>query len=121
MNGGDRMNTTEGKKVLFVVGMEYQFDHLTKLVPNINPENINILESCRPFMLQPFGDLMRDIILAVYQENVEEIFMVATKDDEQNTEDVLNIMFENKEFQAELKIAAIIYLKIVDRNSLKKI
>ena len=52
---------------------------------------------------QPFGDLMRDIIVAVYQENVEEIFVVATKDDQKNTGDILNKIYENKELQEKIQ------------------
>ncbi|TCS84007.1 hypothetical protein [Tepidibacillus fermentans] len=40
---------------------------------------------------------MRDIIIAVYQENVEEIFVVGTKDGQKNTvdiQDLLNKIYE---------------------------
>lgn len=94
----------EGKKVLFVVGMDHQLNQLIKQVPNINPQNMIILESYSPFILQPFGDFMRDIILAVYQENVEEIFVVTTKADHQYSRDILNKMYENKELQKKMKI-----------------
>ena len=46
---------------------------------------------------------MRDIIVAVYQENVEEIFVVATKDDQKNTGDILNKIYENKELQEKIQ------------------
>jgi carbonic anhydrase len=46
---------------------------------------------------------MRDIIVAVYQENVEEIFVVATKDEQKNTRDILNKIYENKELRKKIQ------------------
>ena len=76
--------------------MEHKLECFMKADTNINPENIIILQSYGPVISQPFDDLMRDIIVAVYQENVEEIFVVATKDDQKNTWDILNNIYENK-------------------------
>ena len=92
------------KKVLFVVGMEPNLECFIRQVLTINPENIIILERYGPFISEPFGDLMRDIIVAVYKENVEEIYVVATKDEQKNTKDILKKMNANKELQAKIKI-----------------
>ena len=92
----------EKKKVLFVIGMDHKMEHLIKQTTNINPENIMILQSYEP-VISPFGDLMRDIIIAVYQENVEEIFVVATKDNQTNTGDILNKIYKNKELQEKIQ------------------
>jgi carbonic anhydrase len=98
----------EKKKVLFLTGMERHLGCFIKKKTNIDPENIIILQSYRPVISQPFGDLMRDIIVAVYQENVEEIVVVATKDDQKNTGDILNKIGNNKELQE--KILTLDYL-----------
>ncbi len=92
----------EKKKVLFVIGMDYKIEHVIKQTININPDNIMVLQRYEPIIL-PFGDLMRDIIIAVYQENVEEIFVVATKDNQTNTGDILNIIYKNKELQEKIQ------------------
>ncbi|MEH7386055.1 carbonic anhydrase [Bacillus sp. JJ1521] len=66
----------EKKKVLFVAGREYKPVYLTKYVNDINPEDMIILNSYGREVLQPFGELMRDIIITVYQENIEDIIVV---------------------------------------------
>ena len=66
-----------------------------------------VLQSYGP-IITPFGDLMRDIIVAVYQENVEEILVVDTKDDQTNKRDILNKIYKNKELQE--KIQTVNYL-----------
>src|SRR4051812_29877030 len=98
------MYIDEKKKVLFVTGMEHKWEHLMEQVPHINPENIIILPCYGPVILVPFGDLMRDIIIAVYQENVEEIFVVITKDGQKNTRDILNEINEKKGLQDTVQI-----------------
>ncbi|MFC3885574.1 carbonic anhydrase [Bacillus songklensis] len=97
------MYIDEKKKVLFVIGMEHKLERLIKQATNVNPENIIILQSYEPVISQPFDDLMRDIIVAVYQENVEEIFVVATKDDQKNTGNILNKIYENKGLQEKIQ------------------
>lgn len=97
------MYVDEKKKVLFVIGMEHKLEHLIKQVPHINPEDIKVLQCYGPVISQPFGDLMRDIIVSVYQENVEEIFVAGTKDDQKNTRDVLNKIYENKGLQKKIQ------------------
>ena len=41
--------------------------------------------------------------MAVYQENVEEIFVVATKDDQTHTRSILNKIYKNKELQEKIQ------------------
>ncbi|MGP7816583.1 carbonic anhydrase [Niallia sp. 01092] len=97
------MHIDKKKKVLYLIGIEHNLDHLMKLETNINPENIIILQSYNPVISQSFGDIMRDIIVAVYQEKVEKIFVVAAKDDQRNTEDIFNIISENKGLQEKIQ------------------
>jgi carbonic anhydrase len=93
----------EKKKILFVMGMEHKLENLMNQATNINPENIIILQSYGPVISQPLDDLMRDIIIAVYQENVEEIFVVATKDNQKNTGEIINKIFGSKGMQAKIQ------------------
>ena len=81
------------KKVLVVLG--------TALVPDTNQENIITIQSYGS-VISPFGDTMRDIIIAVYQENVDEIFVVSAKEDSSRME-FLKKIFENSELQGKLK------------------
>lgn len=97
------MNVDKGKKVLFVVDMEYKSEHLMKQVSGINPENIIILHRDESEISQPFGDIMRDVIIAVYQEEIEEIFVVAAKDEQKFSDDILNKVEKNKDFQKKIQ------------------
>ena len=98
------MYIDEKKKVLFVIGMESELDSFIKKKVNINPENILILQSYGPVISQPFGDLMRDIIISVYQENVDEIVVVASKEDQKNAGDILNKIVEKKGLQENIQM-----------------
>jgi carbonic anhydrase len=109
--GGDLMYLEENKKVLFVMGTEQELDYgYMKQRYNISPENIIILERDELDRIQPFGDLMRDILLNVYQKNIEEIVIVATKEDRKNTEDRLRIIGENKDLQKNIGILDYLFI-----------
>jgi carbonic anhydrase len=85
------MYVEENKKVLFVIGMEDKLEQLLQREINIHSKNMLILKSFGPVISQSYGDLMRDIIVAVYQENAQEIFIVGTKDSVENTVDTKNL------------------------------
>lgn len=91
------------KKVLFVVGMEQNMEDFIEKMPHINSENVLILKSYNPALLQPFGDLMRDILVAVYEENIEEIFVITTKDDQIKYGALLDKLHENKDLQGKIR------------------
>ncbi|MBT2653651.1 carbonic anhydrase [Bacillus sp. ISL-18] len=97
------MSRDEKKKVLFVIGMEQKFERFIKEEANVNPENMIILQTYQPVVLHPFDDLMRDIIIAVYRDNVEEIVVVSTNDYQKNTGDILNNIYINKELQDKIQ------------------
>lgn len=103
ISGVNGMLRDERKKVLAVIGMEHQLEHFIKAETNVNPENIMILQSYRPVISHPFDDLMRDIIIAVYQENIEEIIVVPANDLHKRNGDILNKIVENKELQNKIQ------------------
>ncbi len=98
------MYIDEKKKVLFVIGMGTELDSFIKKKVKINPENILILQSYGPVISQPFGDLMRDIIISVYRENVDEVVVVASKEVQKNDGDILNKIVEKKELQENIQM-----------------
>ncbi|MCC3358131.1 carbonic anhydrase [Bacillus sp. REN16] len=73
------MYSNEKRKVLFVTETEYKPQNLTQYVNDINPKDMIILTSYGREVLQPFGDLMRDIIVTVYHENIKDIVVVGDK------------------------------------------
>lgn len=94
------MRLKENKKVLFIVGMEQKIDfHYVKQRYHILPEEILILESDELDRIQPYGDLMRDILLHVYQNDIEEIFIVQNKDDRKNNEDIQSMIEKSEDLQ----------------------
>jgi carbonic anhydrase len=97
------MSRDEKKKVLFVIGMEQKLERFTKEETNVNPENMIILQTYQPVVSHPFDELMRDIIIAVYQDNVEEIVVVSTNDYQKNTGDILNKLYKNKELRDKIQ------------------
>ena len=69
------MDLAENKKVLLVVGMEQELDEgYVKKIYHILPEEIIILESNELDRIEPFGDLMRDILITCvskkYRRNI---------------------------------------------------
>ncbi len=90
------MYLKENKKVLFVVKRETEIDSRdVKERYQILPEEIIILESDELDQIEPFGELMREILLYVYQKNIEEIVIVDTKKDRKDSVDVLGIIGKN--------------------------
>jgi carbonic anhydrase len=98
------MYIDETKKVLLVMGMEQDLDGIRL------PENSTILQTSELERIKPFNDLMRDIILAVYQHNIEEIFVVAANENRENREDILKLLDENKDLQEKIKTLDSLYI-----------
>ena len=105
---GDWVYRDEKKKVLFVMGIEHKLDDFLTQGLNISLENIIVVQSSELKRIKPFDDLMRDIIITVYRENVDEIMVAVSQDDQKHTENLLDIISENKELQK--KIEALDYL-----------
>jgi carbonic anhydrase len=76
------MNFNKNAKVLFLTGVDQELPQLLQQMTNINIENMMTLQVYGPEIAQPYGDLMRAIILAIYQGNVEEVVVVGTTDDQ---------------------------------------
>lgn len=66
------------KKVLFLMDVRDGLESIIKEETNIQPENMLTIKCFGPVISNPFGDIMRSIIIAVFQEKVEEIFVVGT-------------------------------------------
>lgn len=64
------------KNILFVVDLDVDINDLIKRNQNIKRENIIVLQS--GLVISPFDDLMRSIIIAVYQYNIVEIVVASS-------------------------------------------
>ena len=98
------MDLEENKKVLLVVGMEQELaEGDMKRIAHILPEELIILKSNELARIEPFGDLMRDILIYVYQNNIEEILIVDPKEDRKKLEDVLGEIEKNIDLQKNIR------------------
>ena len=98
------MCLVENKKVLLVVGREKEIAYgYVKRRSHILPEELIILESNELARIEPFGDLMRDILLNVYEKNIEEIFIVDPKEDRKNSEEVFGKIEKNIDLQKNIR------------------
>ncbi|WP_163183044.1 carbonic anhydrase [Neobacillus sedimentimangrovi] len=83
------MNLDKNKKVLFLTDIENGLEPILQEVTNIRAENMLTIQNYGTLISHPYGDIMRSVIIAIYQENVEEIFVVGTKDKRTATVNVL--------------------------------
>ncbi|MCM3766120.1 hypothetical protein [Neobacillus niacini] len=96
------MNTDEKKKVLFVMGLEQGPERILNQMSGLTPDHILVMQTYGA-VIEPFGDLMRDIILAVNRDNVEEIFVAAPEVDQKNVKETLKKMYANQELQEKIQ------------------
>ncbi|MCU5173393.1 carbonic anhydrase [Bacillus paranthracis] len=83
--------SSKHKKVLLLTEMEQGIEPIIQQVTNIQQENMLTIHSYDSVIVHPFGDIMRSIIIAIYEENVEEIFVVGIEDKETN---VVNLQIQ---------------------------
>ncbi|PEM24484.1 carbonic anhydrase [Bacillus wiedmannii] len=82
---------SKNKKVLLLTDIEHGIEPIIQQVTNIQQENMLTIHSYDSVIVHPYGDIMRSVIIAIYQENVEEIFVVGIEDKEI---DVVNLQIQ---------------------------
>jgi carbonic anhydrase len=107
MKEANVMDLERKKKVLFVTDREFEPEDLTKsinhIINHLDPEDLMILNTYGQGIFQPYGDVIRDMIIAVYQENIEEIVVVAAKNNQLSAGEILSMADKNKELQEKLE------------------
>ncbi|WP_263704230.1 carbonic anhydrase [Bacillus thuringiensis] len=83
--------SSKNKKVLVLTDIEHGIEPIVQQVTNIQQENMLTIHSYDSVIVHPYGDIMRSIIIAIYEENVEEIFVVGIEDKET---DVVNLQIQ---------------------------
>jgi carbonic anhydrase len=96
-------------KALFLTDIEPGLEPFLQQETNIELENMLIIQSYGPVISNPFGDIMRSIIIGIYQENVQEIFVVGTED-KRNVSINLQSLFDSESKQMKEKLRAMDYL-----------
>ncbi|MGZ7148820.1 carbonic anhydrase [Bacillus sp. BC08] len=82
----------KNKKVLLLTEIEHGIEPIIQQVTNIQQENMLTIHSYDSVIIHPYGDIMRSVIIAIYEENVEEIFVVGIEDKET---DVVNLQTQH--------------------------
>ncbi|SHR23827.1 Carbonic anhydrase [Mycobacteroides abscessus subsp. abscessus] len=91
------MNLDKNQKALFLTDIENGLESILQEVTNIRAENMLTIQSYDSVISHPYGDIMRSVIIAIYQENVKEIFVVGTKDKRTATVNVLTQLDSKKD------------------------
>lgn len=91
------MNLDKNQKALFLTDIESGLESILQEVTNIRAENMLTIQSYGTIIAHPYGDIMRSVIIAIYQENVEEIFVVGTNNKRTSTVNVLTQLESMKE------------------------
>lgn len=76
------------KNVLFLTDLENGLEPILQEATNIRPENMLTIQSYGSVISHPNGDIMRSVLIAIYQENVEEIFVVGSKNKRTTSVDI---------------------------------
>ncbi|HHK5536723.1 UNVERIFIED_ORG: carbonic anhydrase [Bacillus cereus] len=82
---------SKNKKVLLLTEIEHGIEPIIQQETNIQQENMLTIHSYDSVIVHPYGDIMRSIIIAIYEENVEEIFVVGIED---KATDVVNLQIQ---------------------------
>ncbi|MFB6732090.1 carbonic anhydrase [Bacillus mobilis] len=82
---------SKNKKVLLLTDIEHGIEPIIQQETNSQQENMLTIHSYDSVIVHPYGDIMRSIIIAIYEENVEEIFVVGIED---KATDVVNLQIQ---------------------------
>lgn len=73
------MKLDHDRKALFLIDIDNRVESVLQEVINIRSENMITIQCYGPVISNPFGDIMRSVIIAICQEHIEEIFVVGTE------------------------------------------
>ncbi|MBS8266279.1 hypothetical protein DYI25_17800 [Mesobacillus boroniphilus] len=105
------------KKTMIITGVNQAIYPLFPEITNKKNKDMMILNSFGAVITQPYGCLIRNIILALYNENVEEIYIVGEMESKEiilNKEEILSKIKENG--ASEEIIKTINYIDVVERD-----
>ncbi|MDT8859831.1 hypothetical protein N0O92_06260 [Alkalihalobacillus sp. MEB130] len=71
--------TTSKRNTLIITDINHEFQQLLSTFLQVDESNLLVLTSESAAITQPYGCLVRNIILAIYQHNVEHICLIAPK------------------------------------------
>lgn len=77
------MENSTNKKTLIITGQNEKLHHLFPVITNKKAEELIIINSFGNAISQPYDSSIRSILIAVYYENVEEVYIIEEKDSEE--------------------------------------
>jgi carbonic anhydrase len=75
----DRDKNKKSTLLLMDMDIEQEMELILQQLNDIQGKNLLTIQSYGPLISHPYGDIMRSVIISIYQENVKEIFIVGTK------------------------------------------
>ncbi|QFT87618.1 Carbonic anhydrase [Bacillus sp. THAF10] len=108
------------KKALIITGVTTEIYPLFPVITKKKQEDLFILNSFGAVISQPYGCLIRSIILAIYNEQIEEIYIIREKES-------IECKFNDEEFLGKIKeagvservINTINYIDVVNHDVIK--
>lgn len=97
------MENDEKKKVLVIMGMDQKLEHYMNQLPAVSREHILVIQCYGPVISHPYDDVMRAIILAVYEEHVEEIYVASANVNRKHINNLVAKIYEDKALQKKIK------------------
>lgn len=79
------MSSSTNKKALIITGLHEKSHRLFPTITNRKREELIVLNSFGAVISQPYGCMIRTIIMAVYNENVEEIYIVGERSSQEHS------------------------------------
>ncbi|WP_332691324.1 hypothetical protein [Halalkalibacter lacteus] len=75
------MNETNSmKKILVITDIKHEFQQQLPKLLNMEASRLLVLSSVGASITQPYGCLVRNILLEIYQQNIEQIYLIVPKE-----------------------------------------
>ncbi|PRZ11783.1 carbonic anhydrase [Laceyella sediminis] len=101
-NQSEIIDSLNQKKVLFIIGMEEPLEQWLYSATHLPAEQMLVLVCHGPLISEPYDSLMRSVIIAVHQENVEEIFVIGATDTDESQLNKMDLIYLAKNRKGDL-------------------
>jgi carbonic anhydrase len=110
---------TIAKKTLIITGLNKKLHQLFPIITNKKAEELIIINSFGAVISHPYGCMIRSIVMGVYYEDVEEIYIIGEKDGKEHliTEEALFSTMQESGVSKEM-IKTIDYINVVGNEVL---
>lgn len=103
------------KKTLVITGLNEKMSQLLPAITNKKAEELMVLNSYGAVITNPYDSMMRSVILSIYNENVEDIYIVLEKESKEHVlnKNVLTTKLKNAGITKET-LKTIEYIDVLD-------